>query len=76
MTSEQDSEVSWNFLLRLMQDSVSPMDVMLILTALLMFISWVNPIIATAISREGGRGTGIGEFEGPSDGGRYESVDL
>ena len=31
------------------------MDVMLILTALLMFISWVNPIIATAISREGGR---------------------
>ena len=28
---------------------------MLILTALLMFISWVNPIIATAISREGGR---------------------
>ena len=55
MSSEQDSEVSWNFLLRLMQDSVSPMDVMLILTALLMFISWVNPIIATAISREGGR---------------------
>lgn len=55
MSSEQDSEVSWNYLLRLMQDSVSPMDVMLILTALLMFISWVNPIIATAISREGGR---------------------
>ena len=55
MSSEQDSEVSWNFLLRLMQDSVSLMDVMLILTALLMFISWVNPIIATAISREGGR---------------------
>ena len=55
MSSEQDSEVSLNFLLRLMQDSVSPMDVMLILTALLMFISWVNPIIATAISREGGR---------------------
>ena len=55
MSSEQDSEVSWNFLLRLMQDSLSPMDVMLILTALLMFISWVNPIIATAISREGGR---------------------
>lgn len=25
---------------------------------------------------EGGGGTGIGEFEGPSDGGRYESVDL
>lgn len=55
MSSEQDGEVSWNFLLRLMQDSVSLMDVMLILTALLMFISWVNPIIATAISREGGR---------------------
>lgn len=55
MSSEQDSDVSWNFLLRLIQDSVSPMDVMLILTALLMFISWVNPIIATAISREGGR---------------------
>lgn len=54
MSAEEDG-MSLMALLTMMQGNVSMLDVMLILTAALMVTSWVNPMIATAISREGGR---------------------
>lgn len=41
--------------LEAMQQELSKTDLMLILCALLMFISWLNPLVSTAVSREGER---------------------
>lgn len=42
-------------LLETMQQEVSKTDVMLIICAVLMFVSWMNPLVSTAVSREGER---------------------
>lgn len=55
MSSAEDGGLSLSALLQMLQTSLTPLDVMLILTAALMITSWVNPIVATAISREGRR---------------------
>lgn len=42
-------------LLEMMQQGLNQWDMMLVLTATLVFISWLNPLVSTAVSREGRR---------------------
>ncbi len=53
--SASEDSMSLIVLLEMMKEYVSSVDVMLILTAAFAVSSWLNPMIATAVSREGKR---------------------